>query len=161
MNAKRNLIMLTAVVVLAFGITACKSSGVAVSDKGHIIAVDIAAPATAPADEVAAVVVKIMNRGFTKLKEPTVEVVMPTELIVVSQTQSPGVTWTERITAGGLKLYAYTINEIDVAGKAEITYHVRTSFGNLQETGKLEVTVLEDKLPGGKLVETKSIRLQQ
>jgi hypothetical protein len=161
MTTKRSLLMLTGVLVLAFGLTACKSSGVAVSDKGHIIAIDIEAPATAPADEVAAVVVKIMNRGFTKLKSPTVEVVMPTELMVVSQTQTPGVTWTERITAGGLKLYAYTVNEIDPAGKAELTYHVRTTFGNLQETGKIEVTVWEEKLPGGKLVETRSIRLQQ
>ena len=161
MNIKRNLLMLMAVVVLAFGVTACKSSGVAVSDEGHIIAIDIEAPGTAPADEVAAVVVKIMNRGFNKLQKSTVEVVMPTELVVVSQTQSPGVTWTERITAGGLKLYAYTIDEINVGSTAEVTYHVRTAFGNRQETGSLEVTVLEKKLPGGKLVETKSIRLQQ
>lgn len=160
MRTKPILLILMAV-VLAVGLTACKSSGVAVSDKGHIINIDIAAPETAPTGEVAAVVVRIANRGFTKLKASTVDIVMPTELVVVSQVQSPGVTWTERITTGGLKLYSYTVNEIDVGGRAELTYHVRTSFGNLQETGKIEVTVWEEKLPGGKLIETKSIKLQQ
>src|SRR5687768_9734172 len=102
---KTTIILLT--LIVAAGLMACKSSGVAVSDEGHIINVDIDAPHALPEGETNEVKVEIANRGFNKLQSFEFDVEMPTELIVVSQTQSPGVEWTERVTAAGTKLYRY------------------------------------------------------
>lgn len=157
-RSMKTMILLTALLVVA-GLTACKSSGTAVSDEGHIINVDIAAPHSLPEGQTDAMTVEIANRGFNKLQEFEFDVEMPIELIVVSQTQSPGVDWTERVTESGTKLYRYEVNEINVGGKAEVRFHVRTAFGASDRTGDIRVTAHSEELPGGRLVQSKNILL--
>lgn len=160
MKSMKTITSLAAVVILAAGLAACKHSGVAVSKGGQIIAIDIDAPSTlGEGIESKALNIKIANNGVNKLSSLSFDVIMPTELIVVSQTQSPGVTWTERVTAGGEKLYHYTVNEIGVGSRARVNYHVRTAFGTRDRTGDIKVTAYSDQLPGDRLIETKSISL--
>lgn len=158
----RMALALAAVLALA-GAAGCKHSGMAVSSSGQVIDVEINAPESLPdSAETQELTINIANRGVNKLSGGLgVDVEMPNELIVLSQTQSPGVTWTERVTGAGTKLYHYEVNEIDVGSRAEVTYHVRTAFGALDRTGDIKVTVQADQLPGGTLVETKFIRLSR
>lgn len=149
----------TAIVALA-GLGACKHSGVAVAKGGQVIALDIHAPSQlAESAETQALEVRIANRGVNKLSDLEFTVEMPTELVVLSQTQSPGVTWTERVTAGGTKHYHYTVNEVAAGSRARATYHVRTAFGTRDQTGDIKVTAWSSQLPGDRLIETKFIRL--
>lgn len=160
MKPLKTLVALAAVVILAAGLAACKHSGIAVSKGGQIIAIDIDAPKTlGEGVESQALNIKIANNGVNNLSNLSFDVIMPTELIVVSQTQSRGVTWTERVTAGGEKLYHYTVDEVPVGDRARVNYHVRTAFGTRDRTGDIKVTAYSDQLPGDRLIETKSIRL--
>jgi hypothetical protein len=152
-------LMLVAVMALG-SFAACKHSGVAMASGGQLVGIDIHAPTTlADSSETQELKVVISNRGVNRLRGFGFDVEMPNELIVLSQTQSPGVTWTERVTAGGTKLYHYEVNEIAVGSKAEVRYHVRTAFGTLERTGDIKVTAYSEQLPGGRLIETKFIRL--
>lgn len=160
MKAMKTFAAIAAVMILATGLASCKHSGVAVSKGGQIVNIDIKAPTTlGEGIESKALVVEISNRGVNKVDDLSFDVVMPTELIVVSQTHSPGVTWTERVTAGGQKLYHYTVDEIGIGSRAKVEYHVRTAFGNSERTGDIKVTAYSDQLPGDTLIETKFIRL--
>ncbi|HSN69137.1 MAG TPA: hypothetical protein VLV48_07825 [Thermoanaerobaculia bacterium] len=154
---------LALVAVLALGgFSACKHSGVGVSSGGQIVGIDIDAPETlADSSETQELKISIRNSGVSRLGGFGFDVEMPNELVVLSQTQSPGVTWTERVTSGGTKLYHYEVNEISVGSRAEVRYHVRTAFGSLDRTGDIKVTAHSDQLPEGSLVETKFIRLSR
>lgn len=155
----RLALALIAVMALG-GFAACKHSGVAVSGGGRIVDIEIDAPETlADSSETQGLKVTISNRGVRQLGGFGFDVEMPNELIVLSQTQSPDVTWTERVSAGGTKLYHYEVNEISVGSRAEVNYHVRTAFGSLDRTGDIKVTAYSDELPEGHLIETKFIRL--
>lgn len=148
------------VAVLSLTGFACKHSGVAVSSSGQIVGIDIDAPDTlTEGSETKELKVTISNNGVNKLSQFGFDVEMPNELVVLSQTQSPGVTWTERITGAGTKLYHYEVNEVAVGSRAEVSYHVRTAFGTSDRTGDIRVTAYSEDLPGDKLVETKFIRL--
>lgn len=162
MKSMKTATALAAVMLLAGGFAACKHSGVAVAKGGQIINIDIDTPSSlGEGIESKALTVEISNRGVSKLSRLSFDVVMPTELIVVSQTNSPGVTWTERVTAGGEKLYHYTVDEISVGSNAKVNYHVRTAFTARDRTGDIKVTAYSDQLPGDRLIETKFIRLNQ
>jgi hypothetical protein len=151
---------LALVAVLAIGGFACKHSGVAVASGGQVVGIDIDAPETlADSSETQELKITIANRGVNKLGGFGFDVEMPNELIVLSQTQSPGVTWTERVTSGGTKLYHYEVNEISVGSRAEVRYHVRSAFGTRDRTGDIKVTAYSDQLPNGQLVETQFVRL--
>ncbi|HEY0591728.1 MAG TPA: hypothetical protein VGF40_08165 [Thermoanaerobaculia bacterium] len=142
------------------GPVACKHSGIAVSSSGQIIDIEIDAPESlAESAETEEMKVEIANRGVNKLSQFGFDVEMPNELVVLSQTQSPGVIWTERVTGSGTKLYHYEVNEIAVGSRAEVRYHVRAAFGSLERTGDIKVTAYSEDLPGDKLVETQFIRL--
>lgn len=160
MKRSRELILIAATLVAIGGFAACKHSGVAVAKGGQIVNIDIDVPTElAEGIESKALEVEISNIGVNKLSSLEFTVEMPTELIVLSQTQSPGVTWLERATGGGTKLYHYTVNEVAVGSRARVNYHVRTAFGTMQRTGDVKVTAWSDQLPGDRLVETKFIRL--
>jgi hypothetical protein len=160
-NQWKTALALVSVLALG-GFTACKHSGMAVSSSGQVIGIEIHAPEhLADTAETQELKVVVANRGVNKLSAFGFDVEMPTELVVLSQTQSPGVTWTERVTGAGTKLYHYEVNEISVGSKAEVRYHVRTAFGTLDRTGDIKVTAYSDELPGDQLVETKFIRLSR
>ena len=161
MNRNIKLLLIAAMILTLSAALGCKSSGRAVSSEGHVINANIVAPSDLSEGETEEVKVTVTNRGFNKLSAFVMDVEMPTELIVISQTQSPGVEWTERVTAGGQKAYRYTVNEISVGSKAEVNYHVRAAFGSRNETGDLKVTAWSEQLPGDRLIETKRIRLRR
>lgn len=159
MNRTRiSAVALAAVTLLGLG--ACKSSGVAVAQGGQIVEAKIEVPTDLSEGQTENLEVTIANVGVNKLTGLSFDVEMPTELIVLSQTQSPGVTWTERITAGGTKLYHYEVNEVAAGSRAEVRYHVRAAFAGRDRTGDLKVTAYSDQLPGDQLVETKFIKLR-
>lgn len=160
MNTKGRVAVVLVAALALVGPVACKHSGVAVSSSGQVIDIEIDTPGSlADSAETEELKVEIANRGVNKLSQFGFDVEMPSELVVLSQTQSPGVTWTERITGSGTKLYHYEVNEISVGSRAEVRFHVRTAFGSLDRTGDIKVTAYSDDLPGDKLVETKFIRL--
>jgi hypothetical protein len=160
MKVNQRLALALVAVLAVGGFAACKHSGVGVSTGGQIVGIEIDAPGSlADSSETQELKVAIRNSGVNKLGGFGFDVEMPNELVVLSQTQSPGVTWTERVTSGGTKLYHYEVNEISVGSRAEVRYHVRTAFGSLDRTGDIKVTAYSDQLPDGQLVETKFIRL--
>ncbi len=162
MNTKSRLALALVGALALAGTAACKHSGVAVSSSGQVVSIDIQAPEhLADSTETKELKIDIANRGVNKLSQFGFDVEMPNELVVLSQTQSPGVTWTERVTGAGTKLYHYEVNEIAVGSRAEVSYHVRAAFGTLERTGDIRVTAYSDELPGDKLVETKFIRLSK
>ncbi|MGH9457650.1 MAG: hypothetical protein ACRD2J_08430 [Thermoanaerobaculia bacterium] len=160
MNRNLKLVcVLTSILALA-SLGACKHSGVAVASGGQIINIEIDAPnELAENFETEELEVEIANVGVNKLADLEFTVEMPTEIVVLSQTQSPGVTWTERVTVGGTKLYHYVVNEVDAGSQARVNYHVRTAFGARDRTGDIKVTAWSDQLPGDRLIETEFIRL--
>ena len=142
------------------GLTGCKHSGVAVAKGGQVINIDIDAPTRlAESAETQSLEIKIGNVGVSKLSRLEFTVEMPNELVVISQTQSPGVTWTTRASSGNQKIYHYTVDEVSVGSRARVTYHVRTAFGSRERTGDIKVTAWSDQLPGDRLIETKFIEL--
>ncbi|HVR44205.1 MAG TPA: hypothetical protein VMS56_12265 [Thermoanaerobaculia bacterium] len=162
MTTNRSIPALIAAMALAMTLGACKHSGVAVASGGQIINIDIDAPRTlTESEETKQLEIEIANRGVSKLSRLNFDVIMPVELIVQSQTQSPGVTWTERVTAGGQKLYHYEVDQVSVGSRARVTYHINAAYGSTGTEGKIEVTAWSDQLPGDRLIETKSIAVRR
>lgn len=152
-------VVMLAVAMLAI-LGGCKSSGVAVSERGQIMNMDIDVPTDLSEGETKELTVSIANRGVNKIDDVIFEIEMPNELLVLGQNPSPGVRWTDRMSSWGTKIYQYQAGDIEVGTEAEVKFNVRAQFGSLQRTGDIKVTAWSEDLPGDKLLETKYIKLR-
>lgn len=153
---------LIAFAVAALIAGACKSSGMALSSEGHIMKIAIDVRDDLSDGETRELLVRVANRGVNKLQDVTLEVEIPRDMVVISQVKTAGnVTLTQREMASDEKVYSYDAKDIPVGAEAEIRYHVRSALvPSGVSTSDIRVIARSRDLPGGQLVETKSVKLR-
>ena len=159
---KRTQYLTMAVIaVLAVGLlsmTACKSSGMAVTSRGQLLKINIVHPSDLPNDGVDNLDINISNRGVNNIQDVLLEIELPPQLVVLDQTNERGV---NVLHTPGSNMYRFTFGNIQPAEDSTVRFRVRTAFGTMSETGSVKATAWQSGLPGDKLVETAVIKLRQ
>ncbi|HUP59349.1 MAG TPA: hypothetical protein VNA69_02890 [Thermoanaerobaculia bacterium] len=136
--------------------TSCKTSGMAVTSRGHIINLDITAPKDLPNDGVDNLDVSIGNMGVNNMQDILLEVEMPPQLIVMDQTSDRGV---DVFHTPGTNMYRFTFGNIQAGERSTVRFRVQTAFGSMEKTS-VKATAWQEALPGDKLVESAMIKLR-
>jgi hypothetical protein len=158
MNRNRAL-SLAAIGLLNMGLlmtAACKTSGMAVTSHGQLLKINIEGANNLPEGGTEDLNVKISNRGPRDIKDVYVDVEVPPEVTVLSQTNDRGI---QNMHDPGSMMYHFTMGNIQPTETSTIRFAVRTAFGSLDQTGSIKVTAWQKDLPGDKLVETRVIKL--
>ena len=159
---RRNQFWSVAVIAFAalalIAMTACKSSGMAVTSRGQILKLNIEHPNDLPEEGVDNLDVTISNVGVNNVQDILLEVELPPQLIVMDQTNDRGV---NVMHTPGSNLYRFTFGNVQPAERSSVRFRVRTAFGTMSETGSVKATAWQSGLPGDKLVETAVIKLRQ
>jgi hypothetical protein len=160
---KQNLVTFFALVaMLALALASgCKSSGMAVTGRGQVMAVNISGADDLPDGTADTLKISVDNRGLANISNVEYTVEIPNELVVVSEKHGDGIELMEMRTPTGTKLYHYMAGDIEAASSAKSEFEVRTAFGSLDRTGDIKVTAWQKDLQGDKLVETKQIKLRR
>jgi len=152
-------VALVAIVAMALiSMTACKSSGMAVTSRGQFLKLNIGHPDDLPEAGVDNLDITLTNAGVNNIQDILLEVELPPQLIVMDQTNDRGV---NVMHTPGSNLYRFTFGNIQPAERSSVRFRVRTAFGTMSETGSVKATAWQSGLPGDKLVETAVIKLRQ
>lgn len=143
--------------IALFAMSACKSSGMAVTTRGQLLKINIKHPTDLPESGEDNLDVIVSNRGVNNIQDVLVDVELPPQLIVLDQTNDRGI---NAMHDPGSNVYHFTLGKIQPAEDAHLRFHVRTAFGTMRETGSVKATAWQRDLPGDKLVETAVIRLR-
>lgn len=158
---KRNPIITIAIVailsVALLATTACKSSGMAVTSRGQLLKININHPTDLPEAGEDNLDIEISNRGVNNIQDVMVDVEVPSQLVVLDQTQDRGINVSHD---PGSSVYHFTMSNIQPGETTHLRFKVRTAFGTFRETGSVKVTAWQRDLPGEKLVETAVIKLR-
>jgi hypothetical protein len=157
-NPTLTLVALALVSLAVFSMTACKSSGMAVTSRGQILKLNIENPTDLPEQGVDNLDIRVSNVGINNVQDVLLEVELPPQLIVLDQTNDRGI---NVMHVPGSNLYRFTFGNIQPAERSTVRFRVRTAFGTLRETGSVKATAWQTGLPGDKLVETAVIKLRQ
>ena len=158
---RKPIFVIAAIAILALAalaVTACKSSGMAVTTRGQILKLNIAHPEDLPEQGVDNLDIGISNVGVNNIQDILLEVELPPQLVVLDQTNDRGV---NAMHTPGSSLYRFTFGNIQAGERSTVRFRVRTAFGTLRETGSVKATAWQHNLPGDKLVETAVIKLRQ
>jgi hypothetical protein len=150
-----------AIAILALALismTACKSSGMAVTSRGQFLKLNIAHPDDLPEQGVDNLDVTLTNAGVNNIQDVLLEVELPPQVVVMDQTNDRGVNVMHN---AGSNLYRFTFGNIQPTERSSVRFRVRTAFGTMSETGSVKATAWQNNLPGDKLVETAVIKLRQ
>lgn len=161
MRQHKQILTIAAVALLAVGLlsmTACKSSGMAVTSRGQLLKLNIVHPDDLPENGVDNLDVVISNRGVNNIQDVLLEVELPPQLVVMDQTNEKGV---NVLHTPGSNMYRFTFGNIQPAEDSTIRFRVRTAFGTMSETGGVKATAWQEGLPGDKLIETAVIKLRR
>jgi len=161
---KKNILSLSLALVVLLSISllaACKSGGMAVTQKGQLLKINIEGADDLPEGGTDELVVRISNRGVSNIQNIYVDVELPGEVTVVSEVHGDGMGFAEERGPSGDRTYHYTIGKLQVTETSVVRFVVRTSFGSLDRTGDMKVTAWQKELPGNKLVETHQIKLRR
>ncbi len=152
---------LVAILALSLGLSgACKHSGVAVTDRGQVMKINITAPDDLPERGSEDIEIQVSNRGLNKLNDVEFEVEFPRELVIVEEKHGDGINMIEGRGSNGERIFRYTAGNIEVATSSMVKYRVETAFGSMKRSGDLKVTAWQKDLPGERLIETKFIKLR-
>lgn len=158
---KRNQsLTIAAVFLLALALvsmSACKTSGMAVTSRGQLLKININAPKDLPDAGEGNLDVDIANRGVNNIQDVLVDVELPQQLVVLDQTADRGI---QVMHDPGSNVYHFTLGNVQPAETAKVRFKVRTAFGTMRETGSVKVTAWQRDLPGDKLIETAVIKLR-
>ena len=158
---KRNQTLTLAAMLLSLvalvSMSACKSSGMAMTSRGQLLKINIAHPTDMPEAGDDNIDVAISNRGVNNIRDVLVDVELPPQLVVLDQTSDRGM---NVMHDPGSNVYHFTLSNVQPGETSKIRYHVRTAFGTMRETGSVKVTAWQRDLPGDKLVETAVIKLR-
>ncbi|HEX9161487.1 MAG TPA: hypothetical protein VF980_07235 [Thermoanaerobaculia bacterium] len=158
---KRNQsLTIAAMVLLAialFAMSACKTSGMALTSRGQLLKINIKHPTDLPESGEDNLDVAVSNRGVNNIKDILVDIELPPQLIVLDQTADRGI---NVMHDPGSNVYHFTLSNVQPAEDANIRFHVRTAFGTMRETGSVKATAWQRDLPGDKLIETAVIKLR-
>jgi hypothetical protein len=149
---------LMATALLLVVMTSCKSSGMAVTTRGQLFKINIYAPDKLPEGGDGNLDVVLSNRGVNNVQDILVDVELPTQLIVLDQTNDRGINVSHD---PGSSVYHFSIGKLNPAEDSHIRFHVRTAFGTMTETGQISVTAWQKDLPGDKLFRKTTIALQR
>ena len=153
-------ILLAALTVLI--ITGCKSSGMAMTSRGQVMAINIEGGDKAlPEGGTDTLHVSVDNKGVAKLGDVEFTVEVPNELTVLNEHHGDGIEVMEMRTSSGTKLYHYMAGNLEARNSAKADFEVKTTFGSLDRTGEIKVTAWQKDLPGNHLVESRRIKLQR
>lgn len=160
MRSKQTLsIALVALVALALlSVTACKSSGMAVTSRGQILKLNIEHPSDLPEQGVDNLDITVSNVGVNNVQDILLEVELPPQLVVMDQTNDRGV---NVIHTPGSNMYRFTFGNIQPTERSTVRFRVRTAFGTMRESGEIRATAWQSGLPGDKLVETALIKMRE
>ncbi len=156
---KYAVVSFSVVMLLVSG--ACKHSGVGVTNDARIAHLSLEVPTDLSDGETKELTVALGNRGVGKIKNVRMEVEIPNELVVLSVVPGGGINMSEGGMTSTGRLYHFEAGDIEVASSSEIRFHVRASFGALDQTGEIKVTAFASELPNGSLVETKVIKARR
>jgi|SRR5581483_4982869 len=151
------LLTLAAMLLAMAGLSACKTSGMAMTSRGQLFKINIYAPKNLPEGGEGNVDVVLSNRGVNNVLNILTDVELPPQVTVLDQTQDRGVTVAH---AAGTNVYHFTLSNLQPGEDSTIRFHVRTNFGTLSETGQISVTAYQGDLPGDKLFRKTVIGLQ-
>lgn len=143
--------------VALFTMSACKSSGMAVTSRGQLLKLNINHPMDLPEGGEDNLDITISNRGVNNIADVLVDVELPSQLIVLDQTGDRGINATHD---PGSNVYHFTLSKIQPGETSNLRFKVRTAFGTMRESGSVKVTAWQRNLPGDKLVETAVIKLR-
>lgn len=143
--------------IALFAMSACKSSGMAVTSRGQLLKINIKHPTDLPENGEDNLDIVVSNRGVNNVQDVLVDVELPPQLIVLDQTGDRGINATHD---PGSNVYHFTLGKIQPAEDAHLRFHVRTAFGTMRETGSVKATAWQRDLPGDRLVETAVIKLR-
>ena len=158
MNRKQTIALIAILALTLVGLTACKSSGMAVTTRGQLLKINIEHPKDLPEQGVDNLDVQISNTGVNNIQDIMLEVELPPQLVVLDQTNDRGV---NVIHTPGSNMYRFTFGNIQPTERSTIRFRVRTAFGTYKETGEIRATAWQTGLPGDKLVETALIKLRE
>lgn len=159
---RKQIVSLAIMAIVAVGIlsaAACKSSGTAVTSRGQVLRLSIEHPTDLPDSGEDNLDILVANRGVNNVEDVLVDVTLPPQIVVLDQTNERGV----EVTRDSMNpnTYHFVFGNVQPAETSRIRFKVRTTFGNLRETGKVEATAWQRDLPGDKLVESAVIKLRQ
>lgn len=152
--------MVTLMALLAIGLvatTACKSSGMAVTSRGQLLKLNIEHPTDLPDNGEDNLDIVISNRGVNNVTNVLVDVELPSQLVVLDQTNERGIQVTRD---PGSNTYHFAFENIQPTESSRLRFKVRTAFGTMRETGSVKATAWQRDLPGDRLVETAVIKLR-
>lgn len=152
-----SLAVVALVAVALLSTAACKTSGMAVTSRGHLLKLNIAHPDDLPESGVDNLDITVTNAGINNLQNVLLEVELPPQLIVLDQTNDEGI---GVIHTPGSNTYRFTFGNIQAAERSGIRFRVRTAFGTMRETASIRATAWAEDLPNDKLVETAVIKLR-
>ena len=161
MRQHKQILSITVVALMALGLlsmTACKSSGMAVTSRGQILKLNIVHPDDLPENGIDNLDVVISNRGVNNIQDVLLEVELPPQLVVMDQTNEKGV---NVLHTPGSNMYRFTFGNIQPAEDSTIRFRVRTAFGTMTESGSVKATAWQEGLPGDKLIETAVIKMRR
>lgn len=138
----------------------CKSSGVAVSEKAQILHIMIETPTDLSDGETRDLKVEVANRGLTEVDNVEFEVEIPNELVILEHDPEESLEFVEFRSERGTRVFRYGAGDLELGSEATVGYKIRAAFGTLERTGDIVVTARANDLPGGKLVETKYVKLR-
>jgi hypothetical protein len=158
---RRNQFLSLAVIALMtaalFSMTACKTSGMAMTSRGQVLKLNIAHPTDLPEQGTDNLDVTVSNVGVNEMEDILLEVELPPQIIVLDQTNDRGV---NVMHTPGTNIYRFTFGKIQPTERSTVRFRVRTAFGTLRETGNVKATAWQRNLPGDKLIETAVIKLR-
>jgi len=157
-NRLYSIALIAIVAVALVSMTACKSSGMALTSRGQILKLNISHPSDLPEQGEDNLDVTISNVGVNNVQDILLEVELPPQLVVLDQTNDRGVNVMNR---PGTNMYRFTFGNVQPAERSTVRFRVRTAFGTMSETGSVKATAWQSGLPGDKLVETAVIKLRQ
>jgi hypothetical protein len=157
-NSAITIASLAVLLVALFGLASCKSSGMALTDKGQLLKINIDHPKDLPENGEDNLDISVSNRGVRDVKDVLVDIELPSQLIVLDQTAERGIAVTHD---PGSNVYHFMFGNLQKMESSKMRFHVRTAFGTWKETGSVKVTAWQRDLPGDKLIETAVIKLRQ
>jgi hypothetical protein len=156
----RKTLTLATLVILAialFSMSACKSGGMAVTSRGQLLKINIEHPTDLPEAGEDNLDVVLSNRGVNNVQNVFIDVELPSQLVVLDQTNERGVNVSHD---PGSNVWHFTMSNIQPTESSRLRFKVRTAFGSWKETESVKVTAWQKDLPGEKLVETAVIKLR-
>jgi hypothetical protein len=156
----RKTLTLATLVILAialFSMSACKSGGMAVTSRGQLLKINIEHPTDLPEAGEDNLDVVLSNRGVNNVQNVFIDVELPSQLVVLDQTNERGVNVSHD---PGSNVWHFTMSNIQPTESSRLRFKVRTAFGSWKETESVKVTAWQKDLPGDKLVETAVITLR-